>query len=89
MAKFVTKANIATWWPKLAFYFDGEITQVIDSIPWVCCASGNVYTNIFEIRNLACAPKSQKSELDQIVHRLIYFPFVVSTMFQLSVVSQI
>ena len=24
------------------FYLAGEITQVIDSIPWVRCASGNV-----------------------------------------------
>ena len=27
----------------MAFYLAGEITQVIDSIPWVRCASGNVY----------------------------------------------
>ena len=27
----------------VAFYLAGEITQVIDSIPWVRCASGNVY----------------------------------------------
>ena len=27
----------------------GEITQVIDSIPWVRCASGNVFKN-----NLVC-----------------------------------
>ena len=26
----------------LAFYFAGEITQVLDAIPWVRCASGNV-----------------------------------------------
>ena len=35
-------------WPNLepiqvAFYLAGEITQVIDSIPWVRCASGNVW----------------------------------------------
>ena len=29
---------------QLEFYLAGEITQVIDSIPWVRCASGNVYT---------------------------------------------
>ena len=28
---------------QVAFYLAGEITQVIDSIPWVRCASGNVY----------------------------------------------
>ena len=69
MAKFVTKANIATWWPKLelmlnadciscwpnfypmqvAFYLAKEITQVQDAIPWVRCASGNVY-NLREFR---------------------------------------
>ena len=27
---------------QVAFYFAGEITQVIDAIPWVRCASGNV-----------------------------------------------
>ena len=35
-------------WPNLepmqvAFYLAGEITQVKESIPWVRCASGNVY----------------------------------------------
>ena len=29
----------------MAFYFAGEITQVLDAIPWVRCASGNVGTN--------------------------------------------
>ena len=27
----------------MEFYLAGEMTQVIDSIPWVRCASGNVY----------------------------------------------
>ena len=27
---------------QVAFYFAGEITQVLDAIPWVRCASGNV-----------------------------------------------
>ena len=27
---------------QVEFYLAGEITQVIDSIPWVRCASGNV-----------------------------------------------
>ena len=30
-------------WPNSEFYLAGEITQVIDSIPWVRCASGNVW----------------------------------------------
>ena len=45
---FATNANCATWWPNLdsmqvAFYLAGEITHFIDSIPWVRCASGNVF----------------------------------------------
>ena len=28
---------------QVAFYFAGEITQVLDAIPWVRCASGNVF----------------------------------------------
>ena len=27
----------------MEFYLAGEITQVIDSIPWVRCASSNVF----------------------------------------------
>ena len=38
----------AIWWVNLelmqvAFYLAREITQVSDAIPWVRCASGNVY----------------------------------------------
>ena len=29
---------------QVAFYLSGEITQVKESIPWVRCASGNVFT---------------------------------------------
>ena len=47
MAKFVTDASGATWWPlepmQVAFFLlAGEITQVKEAIPWVRCASGNV-----------------------------------------------
>ena len=48
MAKFVTDASGATWWPNLEpmqvafFLLAGEITQVKEAIPWVRCASGNV-----------------------------------------------
>ena len=28
---------------QMTFYLAGEITQVKESIPWVRCASGNVY----------------------------------------------
>ena len=49
MAKFVTDASGATWWllepTQVAFFvLAGEITQVKEAIPWVRCASGNVYT---------------------------------------------
>ena len=30
----------------MEFYLAGEITQVIDSIPWVRCASGNVFIKV-------------------------------------------
>ena len=32
---------------QVAFYFAGETTQVLDAIPWVRCASGNVYIVYF------------------------------------------
>ena len=49
VVKLRTNANGTTYnCPNLepiqvAFYLAGEITQVIDSIPWVRCASGNVW----------------------------------------------
>ena len=49
MAKFVTDVSGATWWPNLepmqvAFYLLAEeIAQVKEAIPWVRCASGNVF----------------------------------------------
>ena len=49
MAKFGTNADCITCWPnfqpmQVTFSFAGEITQVLDVIPWVRCASGNVLT---------------------------------------------
>ena len=32
---------------QVAFYLAGEITQVLDPIPWVRCASGNVLFILF------------------------------------------
>ena len=48
MDNFATNASGTKWWPNLEpmqveFYLAGEITQVIGSIPWVRCASGNVF----------------------------------------------
>ena len=52
LAKSGTDSGGITWWSnfeliqvepmQVEFYLAGEITQVIDSIPWVRCASGNV-----------------------------------------------
>ena len=47
---FVTDASGPTWWPnwesmQVAFFLLAEeITQVKEAIPWVRCASGNVFT---------------------------------------------
>ena len=49
MAEFVTDASGASWWPNLEpmlvsfFLLAEEITQVKEAIPWVRCASDNVY----------------------------------------------
>ena len=48
MGKFVTNASGAIWWPNLepmqvAFFLSEEIARVKESIPWVRCASGNVF----------------------------------------------
>ena len=36
---------------QVAFYLVGEITQVKESIPWVRCASGNVFKKISDSKN--------------------------------------
>ena len=48
-------------WPNLeimqvAFYLAGEITQVKDAIPWVRCASGNVFIDSFFYINCDILP---------------------------------
>ena len=49
VVKFVTDVSGATWWPNLEpmqvalFLLAEEITQVKEAIPWVRCASGNVF----------------------------------------------
>ena len=42
------------WWPNLELMqveppLAGEITQVLDAIPWVRCASGNVLQNALKL----------------------------------------
>ena len=59
MVKFLTNTSGTTYnWPNLelkqvTFYLAGEITQVIDSIPWVRCASGNVLVQLWISNEIA------------------------------------
>ena len=51
VAKFAINASGAIWWPNLQLIQvvpSGEITQVLDAIPWVRCASGNVFLKLFK-----------------------------------------
>ena len=48
MVNFATNAGGAIWWPNLELMqveppSAEEITQVRDALPWVRCASGNVF----------------------------------------------
>ena len=48
VAKIGTNADCISCWPnfypmQVAFYLAREITQDLDAIPWVRCASGNVW----------------------------------------------
>ena len=56
-------------WPNLepmqvVFFLAGEITQVKESIPWVRCASGNVFWNpsLNSIKNMS-APNISQSHI--------------------------
>ena len=56
MAKFTTNASSAIWWLNLQRMhvapYGGQmilvkkVSQVMDSIPWVSCASGNVFSKM-------------------------------------------
>ena len=35
---------------QVAFYFAGEITEVLDANPWVRCASGNVFDKLINFK---------------------------------------
>ena len=75
VAKFVTYACSATWWPKLEpmlialhvgqicnqckWHLAGEITQVKESIPWVRCASGNVWVSIWHCQKVQSEARNQ------------------------------
>ena len=71
VVKFWTNTSGTTYnWPNLepkqvAFYSAGEITQVIDSLPWVRCASGNVYS----IGSWIYAPRCMAGPRQALRHR--------------------
>ena len=90
LAKFGTNSGGITWWSnfqliqvephtnleptQVAFYLAGEIIQVIDSIPWVRCASGNVCESVSMSKPFCeCVPMS-KAETP--VHLLKSFTIV-------------
>ena len=72
LAKFGTNSGDITWWSnfeliqlepntnlepmQVEFYLAGDITQVIDSIPWVRCASGNVLPKLVSTQNVQYFP---------------------------------
>ena len=68
VVKFSTNTSGTTYnWPNLepmqvAFYLAGEITQVIDFIPWVRCASGNVF---FYICHCPISPQKKDVKMYQ------------------------
>ena len=54
VAKIGTNANCITCWPnfqpmQVAFYTAGVVSQALDVIPWVRCASGNVLSSSWTI----------------------------------------
>ena len=59
---------------QVEFYLAGEINQVIDSIPWVRCASGNVFyvsfINTFVQSNLL-GPIQQQTATTQTLLEII------------------
>ena len=64
---------------QVAFYFAGEITQVLDANPWVRCASGNVFVCGFAaifLEGLYFASVSQKSDFPN-KSTLIFFSSVL------------
>ena len=72
VAKFGTNADCITCWPnfqpmQVTFSFAGELTQVLDAIPWVRCASGNVSFQ----DNLRCFGVNY--DMSQITRLLCYF----------------
>ena len=48
MAKFATNASDAIWWLILQLSVR-KLFQVRDAIPWVRCASGNVFSSVLTI----------------------------------------
>ena len=63
---------------QVALYLAGEITQVLDAIPWVRCASGNVFLLLCHTRKtsylmsvlvLWCFQLSEQSEQRDLLPR--------------------
>ena len=75
MAKDGTNSNCITGWPNLepmqvALYLAEEITQVKESIPWVRCASGNVFLNGGQVRNAKKSSFLQKWPIPMLVQNI-------------------
>ena len=48
---------------QVTFFLAGEITQVKESIPWVCCASGNVL-------NILCKSRQRRRWIDSVIFNM-------------------
>ena len=59
VAKFGTNASGAIWWTILQLMQIAQ-SQVIDSIPWVRCASGNVLIHRLPFRRFSQMSKEKK-----------------------------
>ena len=46
-----------------AFFLTGEITQVLESIPWVRCSTGNLYIHVCVFYNSSSSPLRPSSSV--------------------------
>ena len=65
MAPLALVPNLVTRGRHLHKYQAGEVTQVMESIPWVRCASGNVFNENLFACSISCIimPRSLESRL--------------------------
>ena len=61
---------------QVVFYFAGEITQVLDAIPWVRCASGNVFCEEMILATWQCQILSYIPSI-WVLHSLLLSSFCV------------